>query len=65
MIVVINGPVARAGSMLYFFKLRGMNVPKRAANTITDKRDMLTVRLKAIPYPKEKDVIRIIREQIN
>ena len=30
-IVVINGPVARAGSTLYLFKTKGINVPKIAA----------------------------------
>ena len=40
---MIKGPVANAGSILYFSKVRGMNVPKSAAKTITDNNDMLTV----------------------
>ena len=43
LIVVIKGPVAKAGSILYFSKVRGINVPKSAAKTITDNKDILTV----------------------
>jgi len=60
--VVMNGPVARAGSTLTLFRKRGIRVPKRAANMITttaatetdtlspsyfDKRDELTVKVRA------------------
>ena len=43
--VVIKGPVANAGSILYFFKVNGISVPNSAAKTITDNKDMLTVML--------------------
>ena len=33
--VVIKGPVARAGSILYLFKINGTNVPNNAAKTRT------------------------------
>ena len=38
----MNGPVARAGSILFLFKINGMNVPNRAAKIITVNSDMLT-----------------------
>ena len=41
--VVIKGPVARAGSILYLFKINGTNVPNNAAKTMTVKRDIQTV----------------------
>ena len=44
--VVMNGPVARAGSMSRLSRARGMNVPNRAANTITQRRLRLTVMLR-------------------
>lgn len=31
LVVVINGPVANAGSILYLFKIRGTKVPKSPA----------------------------------
>ena len=40
---MINGPVARAGSILYFSRVKGIKVPKSAAKTITDNNDKLTV----------------------
>ena len=40
---MIKGPVANAGSILYLSKVKGTNVPKSAAKTITDNKDMLTV----------------------
>ncbi len=36
---MIKGPVARAGSILYFSKAKGIKVPKSAANTITTNKD--------------------------
>ena len=55
--VVINGPVANAGSILYLFKTNGINVPKIAATTITVNKEMLTTKPiftppKAVPIPK-------------
>ena len=50
-IVVINGPVATAGSILYFCKESGIKVPNRAANTITAIREILTVILNIELYP--------------
>ena len=45
--VVINGPVAKAGSKPYFFNTKGMNVPKAAANRITANNEDPIVRLNA------------------
>jgi hypothetical protein len=39
--VVIKGPVASAGSILYFSKVRGINVPKTAAKTITASSEII------------------------
>ena len=44
----MNGPVARAGSILYLSKVKGTNVPKSAAKTITASKERLTVKLKSI-----------------
>ena len=44
LIVVIKGPVATAGSTLYFCNVRGINVPNNAANIITIISDKLTVK---------------------
>ena len=41
----MNGPVANAGSILYLFKSKGMNVPKIEENMITEKIEMLTTKL--------------------
>ena len=62
--VVIKGPVAKAGSILYFSKVKGINVPKTAAKTITANNEMLTVMLSAKLYPKLKAAPRIMIEQI-
>ena len=40
--VVINGPVATAGSILYLFSTSGIKVPKIAAKTITINNAILT-----------------------
>ena len=45
--MVINGPVAKAGSIFIFFKLSGINAPNNAANIITDNKEILTVALNA------------------
>ena len=42
--VVINGPVAKAGSILYLFKAKGTKVPNQAAKIITAIKDILTVK---------------------
>ena len=42
----MNGPVARAGSILYLSRVRGTNVPKSAAKTITASKDKPMVILK-------------------
>ena len=41
--VVIKGPVARAGSILYLFRNKGVNVPNRAAKIMTVNREILIV----------------------
>ncbi|MBA7588456.1 hypothetical protein ES708_30514 [subsurface metagenome] len=45
--VVMNGPVARAGSTFILFSKSGMNVPKKDAKTITENKAILTVRVNA------------------
>ena len=55
--VVINGPVANAGSILYLFNSSGINVPKMAATTITVNNEVLTTKPiskppNAVPIPK-------------
>ena len=40
--VVINGPVAKAGSILYLLSSNGISVPNTPAKRITVKRDRLT-----------------------
>ena len=62
--VVINGPVARAGSISRFSRARGMNVPKSAANTITHIRLRLTVMLRLAPNPSNIVVAKMIVEQM-
>ena len=42
--VVIKGPVASAGSILYLSSTKGTKVPKSAAKIITAIRDILTVK---------------------
>jgi len=61
---VIKGPVASAGSILYFSSVRGVNAPKRAANTITASKEILTVKLRPIGYPRPNVAAKIISEQI-
>ena len=61
-IVVINGPVARAGSTLYLFKIKGINVPKIAATIITVKSEILTTRPNSIP-PKTVAIPKISRDK--
>ena len=39
----MNGPVARAGSILYLLRDKGTNVPKSDANIITENNDIDTV----------------------
>jgi hypothetical protein len=50
--VVIKGPVARAGSMLYFSRVRGIKVPNKAAKIMTASKAILTVRLSKKLYPR-------------
>ena len=49
LMVVINGPVANAGSILYLFKVNGIKVPNSAAKIITASSEMLTVMLNGSP----------------
>lgn len=42
-IVVINGPVAKAGSILNLYNASGTNVPNIDANNITANKAVLTV----------------------
>ena len=46
MVVVINGPVANAGSILYLFNIKGTKVPKSPAYVNTATRDTPIVRAK-------------------
>ncbi len=45
--VVIKGPVAKAGSILYRFNSKGINVPNKLANIITVKSEILTESVRA------------------
>ena len=45
--VVINGPVASAGSILNFSRARGIKAPKIVANIITINSAILTARVNA------------------
>ena len=51
--VVINGPVARAGSILYLLRSRGMRVPNMAATKMTANKEILTTKPK-VEFPKAK-----------
>ena len=62
--MVIKGPVASAGSILYFSNVRGINVPNKAAKIITANKEILTVRLSPIPYPNPNAAPNIIKEQM-
>jgi len=46
LVVVIKGPVANAGSILYLFNNKGTTVPKIPAKKITDINAVLTVMAK-------------------
>jgi len=45
--VVINGPVAKAGSILILFSIRGINVPVADAKMITERRAAETLMVSA------------------
>jgi len=62
--VVMNGPVARAGSILFLLRIKGINVPNIAANIITLRREILTVMLNAKLNPKIIVTNNIIIEHI-
>ena len=62
--VVMNGPVAKAGSILRFSSIRGTNAPNKAANTITNINDIPTVVLRALSKPKIKVTKKIILAQM-
>ena len=47
--VVMNGPVARAGSMFRLSNMRGTKAPNKAAKTMTHNSEALTVVLKFQP----------------
>ena len=63
--VVINGPVAKAGSILSLSRARGTKVPNIEANIITVISETLTVILKAREGAKKKLYINKIPEQTN
>ena len=62
--VVIKGPVASAGSILYLSSTKGTKVPKSAAKIITAIRDILTVKDIELGYPISEVMIMISPEQI-
>jgi hypothetical protein len=63
--VVIKGPVARAGSILYRSSIKGTKVPNKAANMITQIKEMLTVMHSDVPNPSIRLELRIRMPQIN
>ena len=46
LVVVINGPVANAGSILYLFNINGTNVPNNPAYIKTEIKETPIVRAK-------------------
>ncbi len=54
LLVVINGPVAKAGSMPYLFRIIGINVPINDAVIITETNEMATMLTICIEKPKIK-----------
>ena len=56
--VVINGPVAKAGSTLYLLRSNGMRVPNIAAKIITANNDMLTTKPN-VEFPKANAMAKI------
>ena len=62
--VVTKGPVANAGSILYFSNVRGVNVPNKAAKIMTTNNEILTVQLSSKLYPRAKVEANINIEQI-
>ena len=62
--VVINGPVAKAGSILRFSSISGTKAPNRAANTITNINYIPTVVLSALSNPKINVTKKMILAQM-
>ena len=60
----MNGPVAKAGSILYLSKVSGINVPNKAAKMITDNSAILTVMLNKRLQPNKYAASKIMLEQI-
>ena len=61
----MNGPVANAGSTLYLFNSKGINVPKIEENMITEKIEMLTIKLIDIWYASKSVIKNIMDEHAN
>ena len=61
--VVMKGPVARAGSILYLFKTSGMKVPNKPAKRMTQSSAMLTVMLMFMDSLKIRLYTRMMMEQ--
>ena len=62
---VINGPVAKAGSIFMRLSSRGKAVPKMDAKIITTNRAIVTVMgMAKVGIPKDSDNRKIIAEQI-
>ena len=57
----MNGPVAKAGSILYLLSTKGINVPKIAATTITVNNEILTTKPKLKP-PKTVPINNMMSE---
>ncbi len=62
--VVINGPVASAGSIFRFSSIKGMKAPNKAAKTMTHNKDMPTVVLSAFSNPNRRVIMKISTEHI-
>ena len=63
-IVVINGPVANAGSTLLLFNIIGIKVPKSDANSITVTKETLTIIPILICEYNKKHTIKTIELQM-
>lgn len=56
--VVIKGPVAKAGSILYLLSNKGISVPKMAATKMTANNEILTTKPN-VELPKAKAMAKI------
>ena len=61
----MKGPVAKAGSILYLFKIRGIYVPNNPAYRKTDINEIPIVSARSISFSVIRQNNNAINEQIN